>query len=106
MAEHDDENISIIHGKEPYERSEKKQTDTKSIIKDIILEIEEHAIVFKREEIFERAARHKIPRAEADAVIDDLIAEGYLHYVVGTDKLLSRTVWRDYSPANEELFDF
>ncbi len=105
--EHDDENISIIGG-DPFHgrEGEKKHTDPKSVIKEIILEMEMHSMMFKREEIIEHAKRRKIPKPETDAVIDSLIADGYLHYVIGTDKLLARTVWADYSPANEELFDF
>ena len=109
MAEHDpeDENISIIP-EEHYERHLEKHNkpDTKSRIKDIILEIEEHNLMFTREEVAEHAKEKGIPNAEADEVIDDLISEGYLYYVKGTEKLLSRSVWRDYSPAFEEYPEY
>ena len=106
MAELDpeDENISMIGGEEGHEEKKdgKRHTDSKSLVKEAILELEGHTLMFTREEIVEHAAHLKLPTAEINAVIDELIGEDYLYYVVGTEKLLSRSVWRDYSPASEE----
>ncbi|HIJ98523.1 TPA: hypothetical protein H1005_01095 [archaeon] len=109
MVEHeeDDENISILP-EESYEKHLEKYPgkDTKSRIKNIILEIEEHSLMFTREEVVERAKEKRIPAAETNAIIDELIKEGYLYYVKGTEKLLSRSVWKDYSPAFEDFPEY
>ncbi len=103
----DDENISIVP-EESYEKHLEKYSgkDTKSRIKNIILEIEEHSLTFTREEVIENAKEKGIPKAEANAVIDELLSEGYLYYVRGTEKLLSRSVWKDYSPAFEDFPEY
>ena len=79
---------------------------TKSRIKNIILEMEEHGLTFSLEEIIKHAVKKHIPRPEASAVLDELIKENYLRYIPGTDKLYMRSVWRDFSPAFEELPEF
>ena len=104
---HEDESISIFPG-EPIERHLEKHhgDDTKSRIKNIILEMEEHGLTFSLEEIIKHAVKKHIPRPEASAVLDELIKENYLRYIPGTDKLYMRSVWRDFSPAFEELPEF
>ncbi len=104
---HDDENITVLP-EESYERHLEKHPgkDTKSEIKNVILEMEEHSMVFSRDEIIKHAAKLKLPKAEIDAVIDNFISEGYLIRVVGSENLLTRSVWRDFSPAFEESFDY
>lgn len=102
----EDESISIIHGREPWERG-KKRADSKSIIVRIIEdEIEERDLVFTAEEIIRHAKDHGIPRPEAEAVIDDLIKSRYLRYAHGTQGLLTRNVWRDYGEIEEEYPEF
>src|SRR3989344_9435480 len=101
----DDENISIIHGRKPWEKGA-KHTDSKSLIMQVISEIEEHDLVFTREEIIRHAKDHKIPAPEADAVIDDLIKSNYLKYAHGTQGLLTRSAWRDYGGIDEEAPEF
>ena len=101
----DDENISIIHGREPWKKGA-KHTDSKSLIMQVISEIEEHDLVFSREEIIRHAKDHKIPAPEAEAVIDDLIKSNYLRYAHGTQGLLTRNAWRDYGEIDEETPEF
>ncbi len=101
----EDENISMIHGREPWKKG-KKHTDSKSIIIEIISEIEHHDLVFSREEIVKKAVKQKIPAAEAEAVIDDLMKSHYLRYVHGTEGLLTRNVWRDFGEIEEEHPEF
>ncbi|HIK02813.1 TPA: hypothetical protein H1012_03145 [archaeon] len=112
MAKHDhdddNENISIIPKPEGHlgAHKEKKGTDSKSLIMQVISEIEEHDLVFTREEIIRHAKDHKIPAPEADAVIDDLIKSNYLKYAHGTQGLLTRSAWRDYGGIDEETPEF
>lgn len=108
MAEHkpEDEGITLIGHGEHGPRKKKAHLSSKELVKAAILELEAHEMVFTREEIVEHALHHKFPKAEINAVIDELIAEGYLQHVRGSENLLTRGVWRDYSPAGEEYPEF
>lgn len=76
--------------------------DIKSEIKGIIDELELQSHMFSRDDLVKEAKDHEIDEETVDEAIYELIQDKYLHYVRGTDKLLSRTKWRDYSPAFEE----
>lgn len=75
-------------------------------MKNIILEIEHHSQFFTREELLHMAKYKGIPKHEAEEAIEHLLEEHYIHYVVGTEGLLARTIWRDYSPAFEEMPEY
>lgn len=75
-------------------------------IRNIILELEHHNFLFTREEIVKKAKYKEIPEHEALEAINRLIDEHYIHEVTGTEGLLSRTVWRDLSPAFEEMLEY
>ena len=103
-----DEGISMLPKDDSHHgaHKEKKLTDSKSIIMHVIEEIEEHDLVFAREEIIRHAKDHKIPAPEAETVVDDLVKSGILRYAHGTQGLLTRNVWRDYGEIEEEYPDF
>lgn len=75
-------------------------------IKNIILELEHESKLFRPDEVVNEAGKEAISEKETRHIIDNLKESGYLHVVRGTDGLLARTVWKDYSPAFEELPDF
>ncbi len=102
-----DENITLFP-EAPHKKHLAKhgKPDSKSKVKDVILELEEHGLTFTREEIVKHAKHTHLPEAEINAVIDELIAEDYLQYVRGAENLLTRSVWRDFSPAFEEYPDY
>jgi len=80
-----------------------KHSDLKQKVKNLILHIEEHEMLFTRDEIISHAKEKGFNESEVREAIDELISERYIHEVIGTDgPLLSRTIWRDYSPAFED----
>ncbi|MFH1450768.1 MAG: hypothetical protein ABIF92_02200 [archaeon] len=81
--------------------------DYKQEVIDIIDELEnESNLTFRKDEVFERTDYRKIPREEAEAVFDDLLASGYIQERHGTDGLYEKTGTGDFSPAHEELPDW
>ena len=80
-----------------------KHLDLKRRLKSMILDMELHSMLFTQDEIIEHAVHAGLEEEEVREMINELIIDKYIHEVPGTEgPLLSRTVWRDYSPANEE----
>lgn len=80
--------------------------EQKHMVKDIIIEIEHTSQLFRQDEVVDKAKEKGIPESDVKSILTELIQDKYIHVVRGTDNLLARTVWRDYSPAFEELPDY
>jgi hypothetical protein len=82
--------------------------DVKGKILHLIEHMEgtQHSHIFRVDEITEAAAFEGIPEEATLEAIDELMEDRVLHVVEGTDGLIARTVWRDYSPAGEELPEY
>ncbi|MFO7872593.1 MAG: hypothetical protein R6U26_03025 [Candidatus Undinarchaeales archaeon] len=80
--------------------------ENKKEIKDVILELEHDSQLFRPDEVVDAAKRKGISEKETHTLLTELKREGYIHEVHGTEGLLSRTIWKDYSPAFEKMPDF
>ena len=80
-----------------------KHSELKEKVKNVILRMEEHEALFTQEDIIKHAERDGLEAEDVREMIIELIADKYIHEVIGTaGPLFARTVWRDYSPAFEE----
>lgn len=84
--------------------------DTKEKIKQVILDLEERedTVDFRIDEIVEEAKTHGISEEATKEALHELEEDGYIHihHARGGKDIISRTFWRDYSPAYEEIPQF
>ena len=77
--------------------------DLKEKVKNAILHMEGHDMLFTRAEIISHVKGDSLDEEAVSEAIDELIEDKFIHEVPGTEgPLFSRTIWRDYSPALEE----
>lgn len=79
-----------------------EHVDVKGTVKEAIEELENTAQLMRTDEIIKECKLRGIAENEVSIAIDELIEDNYIHVVEGTDGLIARTIWQDYSPALED----